>query len=253
MSQKLTLEQIQNFEGKYPKQLWHLFMVEMWERFCFYGMRGVLAIFMVDMLGLTDAESNLKYGAIQAFVYAFTFIGGIFADRILGFKKSLVFGGLVMIAGNLLIATDPHQFFFYGITLSIIGTGFFKPNISSMVGELYKADDPRRDAGFGLFYSGINIGAFLGGIVCVYLGKQVGWNYAFLAAGIVMIIGVVLFLFIRNELGPIGDSPLEKMDPKKRLIREVAVYVGALVCIPLIFIMIHNTAYTDMFLSLIHI
>lgn len=248
MSQKLTLEQIQNFEGKYPKQLWHLFMVEMWERFCFYGMRGVLAIFMVDMLGLTDAESNLKYGAIQAFVYAFTFIGGIFADRILGFKKSLIFGGLVMVAGNLLIATDPHQFFYYGITLSIIGTGFFKPNISSMVGELYKADDPRRDAGFGLFYSGINIGAFLGGIVCVYLGKQVGWNYAFLAAGIVMIIGVVLFLFIRNELGPIGDSPLEKMDPKKRLIREVAVYVGALVCIPLIFIMIHNTAYTDMFM-----
>ncbi|MFV0147589.1 peptide MFS transporter [Empedobacter falsenii] len=251
MSQKLTLEQIQNFEGKYPKQLWHLFMVEMWERFCFYGMRGVLAIFMVDMLGLTDAESNLKYGAIQAFVYAFTFVGGIFADKILGFKKSLVFGGLVMVAGNLLIAADPHHFFYYGITLSIIGTGFFKPNISSMVGELYKPGDPRRDAGFGLFYSGINIGAFLGGIVCVYLGKQVSWNLAFLAAGIVMIIGVVLFLFIRNELGPIGDSPLIKMDPKKRLIREIAVYAGAIACIPLIFIMIHNTAYTDMFMFIV--
>ncbi|CAM3263440.1 peptide MFS transporter [Empedobacter stercoris] len=251
MSQKLTLDQIQNFEGKYPKQLWHLFMVEMWERFCFYGMRGVLAIFMVDMLGLTDAESNLKYGAIQAFVYAFTFVGGIFADKILGFKKSLVFGGLVMVAGNLLIAADPHHFFYYGITLSIIGTGFFKPNISSMVGELYKPGDPRRDAGFGLFYSGINIGAFLGGIVCVYLGKQVSWNLAFLAAGIVMIIGVVLFLFIRNELGPIGDSPLIKMDPKKRLIREIAVYAGAIACIPLIFIMIHNTAYTDMFMFIV--
>lgn len=251
MSQKLTLEQIQNFEGKYPKQLWHLFMVEMWERFCFYGMRGVLAIFMVDMLGLTDAESNLKYGAIQAFVYAFTFVGGIFADKILGFKKSLVFGGLVMVAGNLLIAADPHHFFYYGITLSIIGTGFFKPNISSMVGELYKPGDPRRDAGFGLFYSGINIGAFLGGIVCVYLGKQVSWNLAFLAAGIVMIIGVVLFLFIRNELGPIGDSPLIKMNPKKRLIREIAVYAGAIACIPLIFIMIHNTAYTDMFMFIV--
>ncbi|MDM1523178.1 peptide MFS transporter [Empedobacter sp. 225-1] len=251
MSQKLTLDQIQNFEGKYPKQLWYLFMVEMWERFCFYGMRGVLAIFMVDMLGLTDAESNLKYGAIQAFVYAFTFVGGIFADKILGFKKSLVFGGLVMVAGNLLIAADPHHFFYYGITLSIIGTGFFKPNISSMVGELYKPGDPRRDAGFGLFYSGINIGAFLGGIVCVYLGKQVSWNLAFLAAGIVMIIGVVLFLFIRNELGPIGDSPLIKMDPKKRLIREIAVYAGAIACIPLIFIMIHNTAYTDMFMFIV--
>lgn len=156
-----------------------------------------------------------------------------------------------MVAGNLLIAADPHHFFYYGITLSIIGTGFFKPNISSMVGELYKPGDPRRDAGFGLFYSGINIGAFLGGIVCVYLGKQVSWNLAFLAAGIVMIIGVVLFLFIRNELGPIGDSPLIKMDPKKRLIREIAVYAGAIACIPLIFIMIHNTVYTDMFMFIV--
>ena len=85
MQKEYTLESIQNFEGKYPKQLWYLFLTEMWERFCFYGMRGVLAIFMVSQLGLTDQESNLKYGAIQAFVYAFTFIGGIFADKILGF------------------------------------------------------------------------------------------------------------------------------------------------------------------------
>ncbi|MGB4958221.1 MAG: hypothetical protein WBO36_02035, partial [Saprospiraceae bacterium] len=91
-----TLEQIQNFEGKYPKQLWSLFMTEMWERFCFYGMRGVLAIFMVSQLSLTDREANLKYGAIQAFVYAFTFVGGIFADKVLGFKKSLIFGGITM-------------------------------------------------------------------------------------------------------------------------------------------------------------
>ena len=92
MSETLTLERIRNFEGKYPKQLWYLFTVEMWERFCFYGMRGVLTIFMAGQLGLLDKEANLKYGAIQAFVYAFTFIGGIFADKILGFKRSLVFG-----------------------------------------------------------------------------------------------------------------------------------------------------------------
>ena len=166
MENKLTLEQIQNFEGKYPKQLWYLFLVEMWERFCFYGMRGVLTIFMADQLlglSLSDKEANLKYGAIQAFVYAFTFIGGIFADKILGFKKSLTFGALVMILGNLIIAFSPQQFFYFGIALSIIGTGFFRPNISSMVGDLYKEGDPRRDAGFGLFYSGINIGALLGG------------------------------------------------------------------------------------------
>jgi POT family proton-dependent oligopeptide transporter len=243
-----TLKNIQNFKGKYPKQLWYLFLTEMWERFCFYGMRGVLAIFMVSQLSLTDKESNLKYGAIQAFVYAFTFIGGIFADKILGFKKSLFFGGVVMIAGNLIIAFSPQDLFYFGITLSIIGTGFFKPNISSMVGELYKEDDPRRDAGFGLFYSGINIGALLGGAICVYLGKYHSWSLAFLAAAIVMIIGLITFAFTKKTLGPIGDSPLLHLPDAKRKSREMMVYAGSLLSIPLILIMVKNTAYTDMFM-----
>ncbi len=253
MKQNLTLEQIQNFEGKYPKQLWYLFTVEMWERFCFYGMRGVLTIFMADKLlglALSDKDANLKYGAIQAFVYAFTFLGGIFADKILGFKKSLLFGGIVMIAGNLLIAFSPQDFFYLGITLSIIGTGFFKPNISSMVGELYKEGDPRRDAGFGLFYSGINIGALLGGAVCVYFGtsKDYGWSYAFLAAAVVMFIGLLTFVFTKKSLGPIGDSPLVNLPTTKRTTKEILVYIGALISIPLIFIMIKNTDYTDYFM-----
>jgi POT family proton-dependent oligopeptide transporter len=248
MSKELTLEEIQNFEGKYPKQLWYLFLVEMWERFCFYGMRGVLAIFMVDMLLLSDKEANLKYGAIQAFVYAFTFIGGVFADKILGFKKSLLFGGIVMITGNFLIGLDPEHFFYYGITLSIIGTGFFKPNISSMVGELYKEGDSRRDAGFSLFYSGINIGALLGGALCVYLGKFHGWNLAFFAAAAVMVIGIVIFLTTKKSLAPIGNSPLMHLEPKKRGTREIAVYIGAALCIPLIHAMIENTDYTDYFM-----
>jgi len=253
MEQNLTLEQIQNFEGKYPKQLWYLFLVEMWERFCFYGMRGVLTIFMADQvlgLSLSDKEANLKYGAIQAFVYAFTFIGGIFADKILGFKKSLVFGGIVMILGNLLIAFSPQEMFYLGITLSIIGTGFFKPNISSMVGELYKEGDSRRDAGFGLFYSGINIGALLGGAVCVYLGtsKDFGWSYSFLSAAIVMVIGLVTFMLTKKSLGPIGDSPLITLPKSKRTTKEIAVYLGSLISIPLIFMMIKNTDYTDYFM-----
>lgn len=243
-----TLENIQNFKGKYPKQLWYLFLTEMWERFCFYGMRGVLAIFMVSQLHLTDKESNLKYGAIQAFVYAFTFIGGIFADKILGFKKSLFFGGIVMISGNLIIAFSPQEMFYFGITLSIIGTGFFKPNISSMVGELYKEDDPRRDAGFGLFYSGINIGALLGGAVCVYLGKYHSWSLAFLSAAIVMVIGLITFAFTKKTIGPIGDSPLKHLPDGKRKSRELMVYAGSLISIPLILIMVKNTAYTDMFM-----
>ena len=224
-SAELTLEQIQNFEGKYPKQLWYLFTVEMWERFCFYGMRGILTIFMVDQLALHAKEANLKYGAIQAFVYAFTFLGGIFADKILGFKKSLTFGAIMMIVGNLLIAIAPHDFFYIGITLSVVGTGFFKPNISSMVGFLYKDGDARKEAGFSMFYSGINVGAFFGGAICVWLGKGYSWSYAFLAAGAVMVLGLITFTLTKKHLGPIGDSPLKDLAPSKRKLRELYVYI----------------------------
>lgn len=245
---KATLQEIQNFEGKYPKQLWYLFTVEMWERFCFYGMRGILALFMVDQLALNDREANLKYGAIQAFVYAFTFMGGIVADKVLGFNKSLVFGALIMIAGNTLIAISPSQFFYVGISLCIIGTGFFKPNISSMVGQLYKPDDTRRDAGFSMFYAGINIGSFLGGILCVYLGKYVSWSAAFAAAGGVMLIGLITFHFSKKHLGPIGLSPQSDQPKGKRRRNELLVYLLALIAIPFILVMIQNTQYTDFFM-----
>ena len=248
MENNITIEQIQNFEGKYPKQLWYLFIVEMWERFCFYGMRGVLTFFMVDQLLLKDAAANLQYGAIQAFVYAFTFIGGIFADKILGFKKSLFFGGIVMIVGNLLIAFSPQTLFYYGIAFSIIGTGFFKPNISSMVGELYHEKDGRRDAGYGMFYAGINIGGLFGGALCIYLGKYHSWTLCFLAAAIVMIFGLVTFLFTKKHLGPIGNSPLLNLSATKRKTREIAVYIGSLLSIPFIFVMVKNTDYTDYFM-----
>ncbi|WP_035668468.1 peptide MFS transporter [Flavobacterium sp. 83] len=253
MDAKLTIEQIQNFQGKYPKQLWYLFMVEMWERFCFYGMRGVLTFFMVDQLLLKDEAANLQYGAIQAFVYAFTFIGGIFADKILGFRKSLFFGGIVMILGNLLIAFSPQDMFYYGIAFSIIGTGFFKPNISSMVGELYHESDHRRDAGYGMFYAGINIGGLLGGALCIYLGKYYSWKLCFLSAAIVMIFGLLTFLFTKKHLGPIGDSPLLNLTSSKRKIREISVYVCSLLSIPFIFIMVKNTDYTDYFMYTIGI
>jgi proton-dependent oligopeptide transporter, POT family len=245
---EITLDQIQNFEGKYPKQLWYLFVVEMWERFCFYGMRGVLAFFMVDQLGLMEGKANLQYGAIQAFVYAFTFIGGIFADKILGFKKSLLFGGIVMILGNLLIAVSPTHFFYYGITLSIIGTGFFKPNVSSMVGELYKESDGRRDAGYGMFYAGINIGGMLGGAIPIYLGKNYSWSLCFLSAAIVMIIGVVTFVLTKKHLAPIGNSPLQHHTSQKRKSYEIAVYLGSMIAIPLIYIMVRNSSFTEYFM-----
>lgn len=244
----LTLEEIQNFKGKYPKQLWYLFTIEMWERFCFYGMRGVLVIFMTDQLGLFEKDANLKYGAIQAFIYAFTFIGGIFADKILGFKKSLVFGGIIMALGNLIIAYNPHDLFYFGITCSIIGTGFFKPNISSMVGELYEEDDVRRDAGYGMFYAGINIGGLLGGALCVYLGKYYSWSLCFLAAAVVMLIGLITYFFIKKSIEPIGNSPLLHNQESTRIKKETIVIVGALLLLPVIYFLIQNSDFTDYFM-----
>ncbi len=264
----MQLENIQNFEGKYPKQLWYLFLSEMWERFSFYGMRGMLTFFMVNQLFMDEKAANLQYGATQAFVYAFTFIGGLFADKILGFRKSLFWGGLLMITGSLILSVDPQKFFFLGISFNVIGTGFFKPNISTMVGALYKAGDPRRDAGFSLFYSGINLGALLGGYACIAIGKgnmladlvpeAARWNVAFGLVAVVMTISLITFVFTRKTMGPIGLSPFEtaalsdsSLTVNKKKWLEYAVYAGALLSVPLIIKMVSNTVYTDWFMYII--
>lgn len=243
-----TIQDIQNFEGKYPKQLWYLFFSEMWERFCFYGMRGMLTFFMVDQLLMKEDVANLQYGATQAFVYAFTFVGGLFADKILGYRKSLFWGGIMMIIGSIILAIDPKQFFFLGIAFTVIGTGFFKPNISTMVGTLYKVDDSRRDAGFSLFYSGINIGALLGGYVCIDIGKNYSWSIAFGLAGIVMIISLVTFMFTQKNMATIGLSPLLHLQDSKRKSYEYATYIGTLLAIPLIMTMVSSPEYTNYFM-----
>lgn len=257
----VTLEQIQDFKGKYPKQIWSLFFSEMWERFCFYGMRGMLAFFMVYELGMAKDVANLQYGATQAWVYAFTFIGGMFADKILGFRRSLFWGGIMMIVGSIILMVDPKAYFFLGIAFLIIGTGFFKPNISSMVGQLYKKEDHRRDAGFSLFYSGINIGAFLGGILMIGVGKgeilsgtipeDMRWNAAFGLVAVVMVISLITFLVTHKNLGSIGDSPIDLTKFKNKRWYQYLVYAGSLLTIPMIMIMVSNTKYTDYFMYII--
>lgn len=245
----LTLEQIQTFEGKYPKRLWYLFFSEMWERFAFYGMRGMLVYFMTKQMLMPDDEAQLKYGGIQAFIYAMTFIGGLFADKLLGFRKSIFWGGLLMIIGSFTLAASPKDFYYIGISFTIIGTGFFKPNISSMVGSLYKEGDPRRDAGFGLFYSGINLGALLGGAICIIVAKQYSWNLAFGLAGIGMILGLLIFVFTKRTLGPIGLPPMEgKLSREKILRNDILVYIGSLIALPLIYLLVKNSQYTDYFM-----
>lgn len=258
----LTLDQIQDFKGKYPRQIWSLFFSEMWERFCFYGMRGMLVFFMIHQLKFDDVKSNLQYAAIQAFVYAFTFVGGLFADKILGFRKSLFWGGLLMIVGSLILATNPHDFFFLGISFTVVGTGFFKPNISSMVGQLYKSNDSRTDAGFSLFYAGINLGALLGGYLCIAIGKgemlshlipkDKTWNVAFGLAAIVMVVSLINFVFTQRRLGPIGLQPQKlKADGTSMPLekwKEYAVYVLSLIFVPLIMMMVSVPEYTDYFM-----
>jgi len=155
-----------------------------------------------------------------------------------------------MITGSLILAIDPKEFFFLGISFNIIGTGFFKPNISTMVGSLYKTGDGRRDAGFSLFYSGINIGALLGGYACIAIGKNYSWNLAFGLAAIVMTISLLTFIFTQKKLGPIGLSPLNN-DNKKRKWYEYAVYLGSLLIIPVIMKMVTKTEYTDWFMYII--
>ena len=258
----LTLEQIQDFKGKYPKQIWSLFFSEMWERFCFYGMRGMLVFFMISQLKFGDEQANLQYGATQAFVYAFTFVGGLFADKILGFRKSLFWGGILMIIGSLILATNPHDFFFLGISFTVVGTGFFKPNISTMVGKLYKAGDSRTDAGFSLFYAGINLGALLGGYLCIAIGKgemlsglipeDKRWNVAFGLAAIVMVISLINFVFTQRSLGPIGLIPERKLADGTVVPMEkwkvYGVYALTLVFVPLIMTMVSVPQYTDYFM-----
>ncbi len=256
-----SLEAIQNFKGKYPKQLWYLFFSEMWERFSFYGMRGMLAVFMVRQLSMSETEANLQYGATQAFVYAFTFIGGLLADKILGYRKSLFWGGLMMIVGSVILAADPEKFFFLGVSFTIIGTGFFKPNISTMVGKLYHEDDNRRDAGFSLFYAGINLGALIGGYICIAVANgnmlssvvpdALRWNVAFGFAAVVMIISLLTFTQTQKSLGIIGLSPLAELKASKRKAFEYATYIISLAVIPLIILMVSKTEYTDIFMFII--
>lgn len=256
-----SIQEIQNFKGKYPKQLWYLFFSEMWERFSFYGMRGMLVIFMVSQLSMNDKVANLQYGATQAFVYAFTFIGGLFADKLLGYRKSLFWGGLLMIVGSVILAIDPQHFFFFGISFTIIGTGFFKPNISTIVGKLYADDDPRRDAGFSLFYAGVNLGALIGGYICIAVANgslwaslvpaALRWNVAFGFAAVVMLVSLITFTQTQKSLGEIGLSPLAAMQASKRKRLELATYIGSLLIIPIIMTMVSNTDYTDIFMFII--
>lgn len=190
-----------------------LFFTEMWERFSFYGMRALLTLYMTLQLFADLADPEKKsiafgiYAAYGALVYATPYLGGIIADRIIGYKKSTVWGGILMMIGHFVMAIENEFFLYIALAFLIMGNGFFKPNISSMVGGLYGQNDPRRDGGFTIFYMGINLGAFLAPLICGYVGETYGWFYGFGLAGIGMGLGLVNFLRGQNGLGENGEPP----------------------------------------------
>jgi POT family proton-dependent oligopeptide transporter len=203
----------------HPRGLMTLFFTEMWERFSFYGMRALLVLFMTDQvmsggMGLTDRSATAIYGIYTALVYVVALPGGWIADRLIGAQKAVLFGGLVIMTGHFVLAIPSTQAFFLGLILVVAGTGLLKPNVSAVVGELYPQGDPRRDGGFSVFYMGINLGAFLGPLICGGLAqsKNFGWHWGFAAAGVGMLLGVIQFWFTKHHLGGAGVHPASSGD-----------------------------------------
>src|SRR5262245_13021308 len=179
----------------HPVGLYTLFFAEMWERFSYYGMRALLVLYMIKgFLKLNDGAAYAVYGAYTALLYATPFIGGMLADRLLGARRAVVLGGLLMAAGHVLMTLQTHVSFYGALALLIAGNGFFKPNISTMVGSLYPAGSPKRDGGFTIFYVGINLGAAMAPLVCGYVGERYGWHYGFGLATAGMLVGVAVFV-----------------------------------------------------------
>ena len=218
-----------------PVGLFYLFFAELWERFSYYGMRALLTLYMVNefFLYITDEayREDVSFGIFAAYgslVYATPVLGGMIADKFIGFRKSIMLGGVLMALGHFFMAfyfqedvlgmevNSVNNFFFYtALALLIVGNGFFKPNISTMVGRLYPEGDSRRDSGFTIFYMGINAGAFIAPLVCGWLGYKYGWHAGFGAAGIGMILGLIVFS-LGLKSGVFEDNGLQPEEYKEK-------------------------------------
>ncbi|MGN6692496.1 MAG: peptide MFS transporter [Sphingopyxis sp.] len=206
----------------HPKGLYMLFFAEMWERFSYYGMRALLIFYLTQHWLFSDGKANLIYGAYTALVYITPVLGGYLADRYLGQRKAVLFGGVLLALGHLFMAVEGDHgiadaatkqaegainVFWLALALIIVGSGFLKANISVMVGQLYRLTDIRRDAAYTIFYMGINVGAALGTILVGYLGQKIGWSYGFGLAGIGMVAGLIVFVLGKKVLLGAGEAP----------------------------------------------
>ncbi len=196
----------------HPKALFYLFFVELWERFSYYGMRALLVLYMVAEIadggfGFPEEKAYGIYASYGAMVYATPLLGGYLAEKFLGYRKAIMWGAVLMALGHFAMAFEHHTIFLTALALLILGNGFFKPNISSLIGKYYGLKDPRRDGAFTIFYMGINIGAFLTPLTCGFIGETYGWHYGFSIAGIGMVVGLIIF-FIASKTGVLGDKGL---------------------------------------------
>ncbi|MDZ7785103.1 MAG: oligopeptide:H+ symporter [Halioglobus sp.] len=231
----------------HPRGLYVCFTTELWERFSFYGMKFLLLLYLTKYHLFSDTGGLEVLGSYAALVYAMPVIGGLLADRYLGMRKAVVFGGILLALGHLGMAMEGEearrvggaivrddgalQVFYFSLALIVLGVGFLKPNISTIVGRLYAPGDPRRDAGFTIFYMGINIGAFTATLLCGYLGETFGWRYGFGAAGVGMVIGLITFLLGQKHLRGLAepaDPALLKEPSPIGINREWTIYLGGL-------------------------
>jgi POT family proton-dependent oligopeptide transporter len=206
MPTKKNLRVKKYFLAGHPNGLFTLFFTELWERFSYYGMRAILVLFLISEttssnpgLGWTNSEAIKLYGWYTALVYLACVPGGIIADKYLTSQKAVLLGGSLLCFGHLSLAINDINFFYFGLVLIIIGVGLLKPNISTLVGSLYRKNDLRRDQGFTIFYIGINLGAFFASLIVGYVGEVYGWHYGFSLAGIGMILGQIFFILGKNN------------------------------------------------------
>ncbi|WP_340064613.1 peptide MFS transporter [Ascidiimonas aurantiaca] len=235
-------------KGTHPKALFVLFFAEMWERFSYYGMRALLILYMTKVLFIDMAQNVAEtkaygiYGSYTAMVYLFPVLGGLVADRFLGFRKTILWGGILMALGHFTLALQGIEglegnlpFFFAALALIIIGNAFFKPNISSFLGTFYEKDDPRKDGAFSIFYMGVNIGSFLSTLTCGYIGQQINWHYGFGLAGIGMVLGLIIFWIFSRKFGEKGLPPKEVQEGSVKLFGrkpDMPIIVLSLLAVP---------------------
>ena len=243
----------------HPVGLFVLFATEMWERFSYYGMRALLILYLTKHWLYSDGDAGMIYGTYAALVYAVPVLGGMIADRFLGLRKAIVFGAALLVVGHLGMAFEGppatvvdgvvirsqgyEQIFYLALSFIVVGVGFLKANISTIVGALYGENDPRRDGGFTIFYMGINLGAFVATLLCAYLGETYGWRYGFGLAGIGMVAGLATFLLGARFLQGVGlpPEPMALSEKRLGLALESRIYIASILFVLLIWSAIQNT------------